>query len=217
MNNGLKVSKTRRITYFAVLTAITVILQLFANAIPVGLASLNFSLIPIVVAGMLLGVWYGTALGAVSGIITTIQVVSGNGGLFSIMFMQAPVMIILICMLKITLAAFIGAFVFKVVRNKLIATFIASALVPTVNTLVFFLGMLILSGQLPSAAAEFGVSVGDNVLVYILEGLVGFNYFIELGINLILAPAVYRVIRVADKSFNSQRTENTDNAEDKGE
>ena len=86
MKKGLTVSKSRQITYFALLVALTVVLQLFANSIPVGAASINLTLVPIVIAGMILGVWFATAIGVISGIITMIQVVSGAGGFFSVLF-----------------------------------------------------------------------------------------------------------------------------------
>ena len=191
-------SQAKKLTYFAVLTALTVVLQLFANAIPVGTASLNFTLVPIVICGMILGVWYGAALGLVSGLITTVQVAIGQGGLFSVLFSMTPVMIVLICLLKTTAAGLLGALLFKLIKNKWVGTFVSSAIVPTVNTLIFIIGMLIVSGPL-SEAASF--SEGQQALGFILTTLVGINYFAELALNLILAPALYRVINIVDRSL----------------
>ena len=210
MKKGLTVSKSRKISYFAVLVALTVVLQLFANAIPIGAASINLTLVPIVITGMLLGVWYATAIGFISGIITMIQVVSGSGGFFSILFGYSPVIIIFVCVLKITAAAFVGALLFKIIKNKFIATFISAAAVPIVNTLIFVLGMLMVSGHMSEAINDLNAAAGttvlsmeSGVLAFILIGLVGFNFPIEIGANIILAPAIYNVVRIVDKSFST--------------
>ena len=226
MNNYNAASKSRQITYFAVLTALTVVLQLFANSIPVGPASINLTLVPIVIAGMLLGVWYATAIGFTSGIITMIQVVTGAGGLFSILFSYSPVMLILICVLKITIAAFVGAWVYKIIRNKKVATFVSAAAVPVLNTLIFIIGMLIVSGYMSDAINDLNAAAGktilsmeSGVLAFIIVVLVGFNFPIEIGVNLILAPAVYRVVRIVDKNFFYTETTEVDgtNEDEKGE
>ena len=60
----------RNIAYLAVLVALVIVLQLFASAIPMFGITLNFSLIPIVLAGILFGMWGGGFLGLVSGVIT---------------------------------------------------------------------------------------------------------------------------------------------------
>ena len=46
---------------------------------------------------------------------------------------------------------------------------------------------------------------GQNVLVFILVGLVTFNFFIEFAINLIVAPAIHRVIGIIDKRFKKEK------------
>ena len=60
----------RNVAYFAVLVALVIVLQLFASAIPMFGVTLNFSLIPIVLAGILFGMWGGGFLGLISGILT---------------------------------------------------------------------------------------------------------------------------------------------------
>ena len=53
----------RNIAYLAVLVALLIVLQLFASAIPMFGVTLNFSLIPIVLAGIFFGMWGGGLLG----------------------------------------------------------------------------------------------------------------------------------------------------------
>ena len=60
----------RNIAYLAVLVALLIVLQLFASAIPMFGVTLNFSLIPIVLAGIFFGMWGGGLLGLISGLLT---------------------------------------------------------------------------------------------------------------------------------------------------
>ena len=40
---------------------------------------------------------------------------------------------------------------------------------------------------------------GSNVFVFILTAFVGINIFVELGLNVILSPAITRLIRFEKK------------------
>ena len=44
---------------------------------------------------------------------------------------------------------------------------------------------------------------GDtNVLYYIIFGIVGVNFLIELGLNMVLSPAVVRIIQIVKNRDN---------------
>ena len=45
------------------------------------------------------------------------------------------------------------------------------------------------------------MSEGMNVFMFILVGLVTFNFFIEFAINLLVAPGLHTVYRVVEKQF----------------
>lgn len=49
-----------------------------------------------------------------------------------------------------------------------------------------------------------GLAEGTNLFVFILVGLVGINFFIELGINLVLNPAILQIIRIGKKNFGGK-------------
>ena len=83
-------------------------------------------------------------------------------------------------------------------KNRYVAVFAASAAVPVVNTALFIVGCLCMQDSIAmyQATAEAG---GMNVLLFILVGLVTFNFFIELAVNLIVAPALNTVIGAVEK------------------
>ena len=57
------------------------------------------------------------------------------------------------------------------------------------------------------------IAGGKNVFGFILVSLVTFNFFIELAVNLLVSPALYRVIKIVGKdSFDYD--EDVDNTSD---
>lgn len=192
----------KNIAYFAVLLALVIVLQVFASAIPVGAtgATLNFSLVPIVLGALLLGPIGGTLLGLACGIVVLVQVVVLTGNAFYLaIWTNSPVVTTFTCLIKTTAAGFLAGLAYKLIsrKNSLAAAFVASAIVPIVNTGIFILGCLCMMGTI----ADFGGVSGIDILVFILVGIVSFNFFIELAINLILTPAIHRVVLIVEKQL----------------
>ncbi|MBQ9485365.1 MAG: ECF transporter S component [Clostridia bacterium] len=208
-------SKAKKLTYFAVLTALTVVLQLVGNTVRIGVVTLNFSLVPIVLCGILLGVWYGTALGAITGLIILLHGgILGADGFTNVLFATDPVIITLVCIVKTAAAGAVSAILFNVIkrRNGYAAIFTASGIVPVVNSGLFILGMLCIVPSLYNAGF---LTEGSNAFAGIVIGFVGLNFVFEFAVNLIVAPALYRVICIVDKSFDKFRRERTETSGDK--
>ncbi len=205
--NFSEMPKTRKITYFAILTALVLVLQFTASAIKIGAVTLNFVLIPIVVCGMILGVLYGALLGFIVGLVILLAGVIGMDGFTNVMFAEYPVGITLICILKTAFAGAAGATVFSLFKNKneYLATYLSAAIVPIVNTATFIVGMLFMKSGLTSNGFIDG---GKAALWQICVGLVTFNFFLELALSLLLAPALYRGVRAIDKAFGGSYVEN---------
>ena len=194
----------RTIAYFGILTALDIVLLLWGSAIPVGAggATLNFSLVPIVLGAILLGPVAGALLGLVAGVIILVMVVLGaQGAIFLALFNVHPVVIALVCLVKTTAAGLVSGLLYRLIRNKnqKAAVFTAAAAAPVVNTGLFILGLLCISGAVFEASSEvFNYTSGAAIIVL---GFVGYNFFIEFAINLVLAPALSTVIRVVEKRF----------------
>ena len=165
----------RNIVYLAVLLALVVVLQAVGGTIPIGVVSLNFTLVPIALGAILFGAGGGAFLGFACGIVVLIQVILG-GGFYAVIWTGSPVLTTLTCIVKTTAAGAIAGLVYKLIakKNKLAATFVSAGLVPVINTLIFVLGCLCMSDTL---TAEYGIS-GGNLLVFILVSLVTYNFFI---------------------------------------
>ena len=192
MKNKLTFS-AKQITGIAVLIALVIVLQAVGGSIPIGAIQLNFTLIPIVLSGIIFGALAGALTGFACGVVVLIQVITAPSGLYALMWAGDPIVVVLVCLLKTTVAGFLAGYVYDLIakKNKMVATFVASAIVPIVNTALFIIGCLFMTNSIYFSASESG----QNVFAYIIIVLVSFNFFFELAVNLIVAPALSRVLK----------------------
>lgn len=182
----------RRLTYLAVLTAIVFVLQLVSFAMRGPVFSLTFVLVPIVVGISLCGKWAGPWLGFVFGVAV---LVTGDANLFLSFSWFGTIVTVL---LKGVLAGLAAAFVYNLLENKnrYLAVILAAITTPIVNTGTFFLGCVVffLDDIQEFWQLEAGTTVG-----FVITGLIGINFIIELAVNVILVPTVCRLIEIAKK------------------
>ena len=82
-------------------------------------------------------------------------------------------------------------------KNKTIAVFSAAIACPLVNTGLFLVGCWLFFLE---TVAGWGAAAGfQNVAAYMFLGLTGINVVIELGVNLVLAPVIVRLINIGKK------------------
>ena len=185
----------KRISGIAVLLALVIVLQAVLGSINIGPVTLNFTLIPIVLGGILFGGVASAILGFACGVVVLIQVVIGGNPFYTLIWANDPIVTTLTCIIKSSVAGYLGGLLYKIISKKqpIVAVFVASAIVPIVNTLLFIVGCLFMFDSV------YGMASGQNVLVFILVGVVTFNFFIELMINLIVAPTINRIIKIVKK------------------
>ena len=186
----------KRVTGTAVLLALVIVLQAFGGTIAIGAVQLNFTLIPIVLGAILFGPLIGAFLGFACGVVVLIQVMMGMVPFYALIWANDPVVTTLTCIVKTTVAGFVSGLVFDLLsrKNSLTAVFVASGIVPVINTALFIVGCLFMTAVGEMAGEQ-------NLLVFILVGIVTFNFFIEFAINLLVAAAMHRVIGVIEKHF----------------
>jgi hypothetical protein len=110
-------------------------------------------------------------------------------------------------LLKTTLAGVVAGFAYKLIakKNKLVGVFVASALVPIVNTGVFAIACCMILDGIVSYLGVVGLDVTGMSATYIVFGIViTWNFFIELLTSLILAPAVSIVTNVVEKQITAR-------------
>lgn len=197
MENSL--AKNRELTYklvgTALLTAIVVVLQIVGGAIKVGTFSISLVLMPIVVGAALFGIWSGAWLGLVFGVMV---MATGDAALFLAVNVPGTIITVLA---KGILAGLAAGAVYKLLekKNKYVATLLASIASPVVNTGVFLIGCAVFFMDTIKSCA------GDApVFKYMIVGLVGFNFILELAINLVLNPVIVRIVDIGKKSFSGK-------------
>lgn len=190
----------RNIALLGILIALVIVLQLFASAIPMFGVTLNFSLIPIALAGILIG-WIGGAIvGFSCGLVVFITMaVLGQEPSTAFLFQTNPFILTVICIGKTTLAGIVSGLLFKLIskRNSVVAVGVSSIAIPIVNTGIYMLGMVLMK----NSAAEFlGLNSSSAGVVFsVVFGLIWLNFVLEMVINSIFTPIIYRVIKVLNK------------------
>ncbi len=180
----------RKLTGLALLTAVVVVLQLLTTAVArAGMFSFTIALVPIVVGAALYGWKAGAWLGFVFAALTLLDA----GAFFAISIPGT----IITCIVKGTMAGLMAGVTYKLIekKNKFAAVLTAAVVAPVMNTGFFVLGCLLYFIDYVKQLAG-----GTNAFVFILVGFVGINFFIELGVNLVLSPTIVKLIRIGKKT-----------------
>ncbi len=178
----------KKITLVGLLTALATVLSYIKIPL-VGSASITLVL-PVVVIGAALG---GPVVGAWLTVIPNLTAFSEAG----IFMVYSPYGCIATLMLKGLLAGFFAGVVYKCLSKKhpIGAVTCSAVVAPVINTSVFVLGCyLFIWNQLIEKATEAGVGIG-----MLLFGLAGMNFIVELLLNIVLCPAILRIIQIASK------------------
>lgn len=191
-------SNTKRLTTLAILAAIVIILQ-FAVVIPLGPFTVTLTLVPIIVGAILYGPTGGAILGAIFGIVVSIQVITGAAGAFSTMMLeQTAIGTLGICILKGLLAGLVAGLLFNIFSKKsyYVGCIAAAVIAPIVNTGIFSIACLTIFKGLVVGA--LGTEAG--LLVAFLTVFIGVNFLVEFAVNVLLAPVVVRILHAVNKA-----------------
>lgn len=189
----------KNVAYFAVLVALVIVLQLFASAIPMFGVTLNFSLIPIVLAGILFGMWGGGFLGLISGILTfLVTAVMGREPSTAFLFQANPFMLTLICIGKTTVAGFVAGFLYRLIaaKSRLAAAYVASVAVAVLNTGLYLLGIVLMRED---AAVFLGTEATALAVFVTVFALIWLNSVLEIVVNVLIAPAISRIVLLLER------------------
>lgn len=188
-SKGKKFS-TSTIVGIGLLTAIVVVLQFVSMALRFGTFSITLTLVPIVVGAALYGWKTGAWLGLVFGVAVLL---TGDAAAFLTINIPGTIATVLV---KGAAAGLLAGLVYRLVakKNQVAAVLVSSITAPIVNTGIFLLGCRLFFYD---TVAAWGAGLGfENTFVYMIVGLVGINFLIELGVNLVLNPAILQIIKI---------------------
>lgn len=193
MVKSKKAMSTNDLVMYAVLTAIVVVLQMFGGALKVGMFNLNTALVPIVIGSAILGWKAGAWLGFVSALTILF---SGQAYDFWIVSILGTIITVIA---KGVLSGLAAGVVYNSLKSKgtLIATSVSAIVCPVVNTGVFILGCLVFF--MPTIIS-WASGNNQELIFFMVFGLGLINFVAEILMNIILTPAIVRLLKI--KSIN---------------
>ena len=190
-NKSVHKEKLVSMILLALLTALVAVLAYYGGFIKIGgLASISLTLIPVIIGATLCGPLAGAWLGAVAGVIffATPDAVFWFG-------ISVPGTVITV-MVKGILSGLLAGLVYKVFVkiNQYVAVLISAIVCTVTNTGIFLLGSLVFFMDTVSGGASAeGISVGMYLIVF----FVGLNFVFELIANIVVSPAIVRILNIA--------------------
>ena len=185
--------KTKSIVGIGLFTAIVVVLQLLGGGIRFGIFSISLVLVPIVVGSAIYGWQAGAWLGLAFGLTVLL---SGDASAFMVVDPLATVLVVLV---KGTFCGLIAGIVFKLLEmcSKVVAVIASGIVCPVVNTGIFLLGcQLFFLPTIREWASLYGYADAGTYMIF---GLAGINFLVELVTNIVLAPVITQLIRQGKK------------------
>ena len=181
---------TETLVLAALMTALVVILQFMGSFVRLGPFQCSLVLMPIVVGAAMCGPKVSAWLGFVFGMVVLL-----NGDAAAFLTVNAIGTVITV-LAKGTLCGLCAGLVYNLLKekNKYLAVFAAAIVCPIVNTGVFLIGCFLFFFKTVEA---WGLASGfDNVIAYMFLGLVGGNFLFEMITNIVLCPAIVRVLNL---------------------
>lgn len=183
--------KTKNLAVLGLFAAIIVVFQLLSYGLTaLGVFPLSLVLIPIVLGAYMYGVGAGAILGCVFGIVVTVCCFTGldKGGY--ILISADPLITTAICIVKGAAAGALAGLIALPFKEKhpTVAIVLAAITAPVVNTGLFVLGTTLFFKDILNSWAG-----GSDLVFYIITGLVGINFLVELTVNVVAAPFMRRV------------------------
>ena len=192
MNTTRKLS-TQNLVAGAMLTALVILLQYVCRFLRFGPFSITLVQIPIIIGAATCGAGIASWLGLVFGFAV---IICGDAAPFFAVNVPGTI----ITVLSKGVLCGIGAWGTYAGVKKLLAKFksadyisvMAAAVVcPFINTGVFLICCFIFFyGTIVEWAG------GENVIRYMIFGLVGFNFFVEVLSNVLLSPVATRILKI---------------------
>ena len=190
-------SKTQKMAVLSIFTAVIAVLTVLCTFVRFGPFSITLALAPIIIGAALYGPGAGAYLGGVFGFVVLLTGLFGwDGGTVMYLLGQNAVACILICIGKGAAAGWVSGLVYRLLEKKSVhlAVIVAAIVCPVVNTGLFVLGMLLFYMSTLQAWAG-----GQNMVYFVLIGLAGINFLVELAVNLVLSSGITSIIRYAKK------------------
>ena len=184
---------TETLVLAALMTALVVILQMVGGFVRLGPFQCSLVLMPIVVGAAMCGPKISAWLGFVFGMVVLL-----NGDAAAFLTVNAIGTVITV-LAKGTLCGLAAGLAYDLLKGKnvYLAVFTAAIVCPIVNTGVFLIGGFIFFFK---TIEEWGLAAGfGSAIEYMILVLVGGNFLFEIVTNIVLCPAIVRILNLRKK------------------
>lgn len=186
---------TQKLVAGAMLTALVILLQYVCRFLRFGPFSITLVQIPIIIGAATCGAGIASWLGLVFGFAV---IIFGDAAPFFAVNVPGTIITVLSKGVLCGLAASVTyngvkKLLAKTKASNYIAVMVSAVVCPLVNTGVFLICCFIF---FYSTMVEW--AGGGNVISYMIFGLVGFNFFIEVLSNVLLSPVATRILKIRD-------------------
>lgn len=199
----MKNTKLHNFVLLALFVALELVFRLIGlGRVPIGPLNMSFLTVPIAIGAMLLGPVQGMILGAVFGLCSLWDAVTGAGGMTNIFFGISPVHTIILCVVTRALMGLLTGLVFKALRKidktNTLAYFVGAFSAPFLNT-VLFMGYIVLAFYGTEYVQNLVVSKGATNPLMFVALLVGLQGLIEMVVCTITGGAAAKGVAAALK------------------
>ena len=195
MNRAKNTGSISRMTGLSLFTAIIVVLTLFCTFVKFGPVSITLALAPIIIGAAIYGAGAGAFLGLVfSAVVLLTGIFGWDGGFMLSLMAISPLGLFVTVLVKGTAAGYIAGLTYRLIAKKSEsrAVLVSGIVCPVVNTGIFVLCMFAFFLETLEGMAAAN---GQNMLVFIVLGLAGVNFVIELLVNIALSSGISYIIR----------------------
>ena len=204
MSKSKNTAKTLHLTQLSVLVALLLVFG-FTNIgyIKIGVIEITLNVIPVAIGAIVLGPSAGAVCGAVFGLTSFWQAMSGMSAFGAMLVNVSPVFTFILCFVPRILEGYLTALIFKALMKAFksknsVPCAVASLSCPLLNTLMFVGSFILLFGKTDVFAGLYSQSAATNIVSF-FAWFVGLNGVVEAIAGFIIATAVSKALLVANK------------------
>lgn len=205
MSKSKNTARILRLTQLSVLIALLIIFGFTSiGYIKIGVIEITLNIIPVAVGAIVLGPSAGAICGAVFGLTSFWQAISGMSGFGEMLVNVSPVLTFILCFVPRILEGLLTGFIFKglskVCKSNSIPCAVSGLSCPLLNTLMFVGSFILLFGQTDVFSSLYGQSAATNIISF-FAWFVGLNGLVEAIAGFIISSAVSKALLTANKKI----------------
>lgn len=203
-NGGVKkglFGDLRQMCLLALFIAIELVMKLIGlGSVPVGPLNMSFLTVPVAVGAMLLTPMAGLVMGAVFGLASLYDAVSGASIMTGVFFQIDPIQTVILCVGTRMLMGWLTGVLFRLFKKRMgtVGYFLGALVAPLMNT-IFFMGYIVLVFYQTEYIQNLALSKGAANPLMFAALLVGVQGLVEALVSTVIGGGVAKGVAVVTK------------------